>query len=45
MGILKEKSSYRPSPLETALAWVVTAASGIVAAWKILAAWLGGGSA
>jgi len=40
MGLLKEKSSYRPTRLETAAAWIVTAASGLAVAWFVLRALL-----
>ncbi|GJM44363.1 MAG: hypothetical protein DHS20C21_12050 [Gemmatimonadota bacterium] len=42
MGLLKEKTKYRPTRAEVTLAWVFTAASGAVAAWWILTAWLQG---
>lgn len=35
MGFLKERTSYRPTPAELALAWIFTAAAGLAAA-----AWL-----
>jgi len=37
MGLLKEKSAYRPRRHEVALAWLVTAAAGLFVAfwlWK-----------
>jgi hypothetical protein len=36
MGLLKEKSPYRPTRRETVLAWIVTAASGAAVAWFVL---------
>jgi hypothetical protein len=42
MGLLKEKSSYRPSPVEVALAWVLTGASGLAVAVYLLRTWIGG---
>jgi hypothetical protein len=36
VNLLKEKSSYRPTRLEFALAWVITVASGLVTAWFVL---------
>ena len=40
MGLLKEKSSYRPTGFERAAAWIVTLTSaGIVVAF-ILRSWL-----
>ncbi len=36
MGLLKQKTTYRPSRLESTLAWVFTAAAGLVVAWKVL---------
>ena len=41
MGFLKEKTGYRPTRTETALAWVFTGAAGLVVAAWILRAWLG----
>ena len=41
MGLLKEKSVYRPTRLETILAWAVTAAAGLVVAAFLARAWLG----
>ena len=42
MGLLKEKSSYRPTRFEVVLAWIVTGASGAVVAWFLYRAWFGG---
>jgi hypothetical protein len=42
MGLLKEKSSYRPKPHETVVAWIVTVAAGAIVAWKVLGPWLRG---
>ncbi len=36
MGLLKEKTSYRPTRVESLLAWVMTGAAGLVVAWKVL---------
>jgi hypothetical protein len=36
LSLLKEKSTYRPTGLESALAWVFTLASCLVLAWIIL---------
>ena len=36
MSFLKPKSGYRPTRLESILAWVLTAASGIVVLWVVL---------
>jgi hypothetical protein len=36
MGLLKEKSSYRPTRLESASAWIVTLASAAVLLWTVL---------
>jgi hypothetical protein len=36
LGFLKEKSSYRPTPLEKTAAWVFTLGSIAVLAWVIL---------
>jgi hypothetical protein len=41
MGLLKEKSSYRPTRRETALAWIVTAASAAAVGWFVLQRLLG----
>ena len=41
MGFLKEKSAYRPTKVETVLAWIVTAAAGLVVAAFLARAWLG----
>jgi hypothetical protein len=43
MRLLKEKSAYRPSRAEIALAWLVTGASGAVVAWFLLGRCLAGG--
>ena len=42
MGLLKEKTTYRPTRLETALAWIVTVAAGVAVAWLVLRPWLVG---
>ncbi len=42
MGFLKEKTSYRPTRSEIALAWVFTLAAAAVVAWKVFRPWLGG---
>ena len=36
MSFLKPKSAYRPTRPETVLAWVFTAAAGVVVAWLVL---------
>ena len=36
MGLLKEKSSYRPTRAETVLAWIVTAGSAVAVGWFVL---------
>lgn len=41
MGFLKEKSSYRATRPETALAWIVTAASAAAVGWFVLRQLLG----
>ena len=33
MGLLKEKSTYKPTGFETILAWVVTLASAALVVW------------
>jgi hypothetical protein len=38
MGLLKEKSSYRPTRFEQLLAWVVTLASAATVVWFALRA-------
>ena len=43
MGLLKEKTSYRATRLETALSWVVTVAAGAAVAWLVLRPLLRGG--
>jgi len=42
VSLLKEKSAYRPTGLESALAWVFTLSSCIVVAWFIARSSLGG---
>ena len=42
MGLLKEKTTYRRTGAEAALAWVFTGAAGVAVAWWIVAAWLQG---
>ncbi|HMB67892.1 MAG TPA: hypothetical protein VKU85_01230 [bacterium] len=41
MGFLKEKSSYRATRTETALAWIVTAAAAAAVGWFVLRRLLG----
>jgi hypothetical protein len=41
VGFLKEKSSYRPTRLESVVAWVVTGAAGAVVALFLARSWLG----
>jgi hypothetical protein len=41
VGFLKEKSPYRPTRLETVVAWVVTAAAGLVVALFLARSWFG----
>jgi hypothetical protein len=41
VGFLKEKSAYRPTRVETILAWIVTIAAGVVVAAFLARAWLG----
>ena len=36
MSFLKPKSGYRPTRLETVLAWVFTTASGLAVLWLVL---------
>ena len=40
MGLLKEKSTYRPTRFERAAAWIVTLASAAVVATFLLRGWL-----
>lgn len=40
MGLLKEKSSYRPTRFERAAAWLVTLVSAGVVATFLVRAWL-----
>ena len=42
MGLLKEKTSYRPSRPEVVLAWVFTGAAGLAVAWFLAEALFGG---
>ena len=41
MGLLKEKSSYRPTRPETVVAWILTLGAGIAVAWFVLRQLLG----
>jgi hypothetical protein len=36
MSLLKERSSYRPTRLESTLSWVFTLGSVVVLAWVVL---------
>ncbi len=36
MALIKPKSDYRPTRVETVLAWIVTAAAGLVVLWLVL---------
>ena len=42
MGFLKEKSAYRPTPLERALAWALTLAAAAVVGFFLVRDRLGG---
>ena len=41
MGFLKEKSAYRPTPVEIAFAWILTTGSGLAVAVYLFRTWFG----
>ena len=41
MGLLKEKTTYHPTPVEVGLAWILTGVSGLAVAVYLFRAWFG----
>ena len=42
MGLLKQKTTYRPTSVEVAFAWILTAGAGLAVAAYLYRTWFGG---